>query len=79
MSDKVIKFRRSATATAQKAQKKEEEDKTSSFRDDVGAELARDMEKWEKEEQNKKLRRKMRNSSQPFRWECHLRVDLRRP
>jgi hypothetical protein len=55
MSDKVTKFRRSATATAQKAQKKGGEDKTSSFGDDVQAELAKDMEKWEKEREEQKV------------------------
>jgi hypothetical protein len=53
MSDKVTKYRRSATATSQKAQKKGGEDKTSSFAEDVSAELARDMEKWEKESEER--------------------------
>jgi hypothetical protein len=43
MADKVTKLKRSATATGpQKAQRKEGENKTSSFGDDVNAELARD-------------------------------------
>jgi hypothetical protein len=49
MADRTNKLRKVATATSQKAQKKEGESKTSSFGDDVSAELARDMEKWEKE------------------------------
>jgi hypothetical protein len=39
-----------ATAKTPKAQKKEGEDKTSSFGQDVDAEMARDLEKWNKEE-----------------------------
>jgi hypothetical protein len=50
MADKVTKLRKSATATRpQKAQKKEGENKTTSFGEDFNAELARDMERWEKE------------------------------
>jgi hypothetical protein len=49
MADRTNKLRKVATATSQKAQKKEGEGKTSSFGDHVSAELARDMEKWEKE------------------------------
>jgi hypothetical protein len=40
MADKVTRLRKGATATSQKAQKKEGEIKTSSFGDDVSAELA---------------------------------------
>jgi hypothetical protein len=50
MADKIIKIRKSATATSQKAQKKGGEDKTSSFGQDVSAVLAEDLEKWENDE-----------------------------
>jgi hypothetical protein len=51
MADRIIKFKRGATAAAQKAQqKKGGEDQTPSFGQDVSAALALDLEKWEKEE-----------------------------
>jgi hypothetical protein len=50
MADKIIRIRRSATATSQKAQKKGGEDKTSSFHQDVGAQMAEDLEEWENNE-----------------------------
>jgi hypothetical protein len=49
MADRTNKLRKVATAMSQKAQKKEGESKTSSFGDDVSAELALVMERWEKE------------------------------
>jgi hypothetical protein len=48
MTDKVIKLRKSATTTEQKAQKKEGERKTSSFGEDLQAVMDQDMKEWTK-------------------------------
>jgi hypothetical protein len=42
MADRKNKFKKVATATARRAQKKEGGDKTSSFHQDVDAEMAED-------------------------------------
>ena len=80
MSDKVTKYRRSATATSQKAQKKGGEDKTSSFAEDVSAELARrDMEKWEKESEEREAQEDEEDFLPPIIPRGGPSVDLRRP
>jgi hypothetical protein len=48
MADKVTKLRKSATATEQKAQKKEGERRLSSFGEDLRAVMEQDMQEWEK-------------------------------
>jgi hypothetical protein len=49
MADKVTKLRKGATATGQKAQRKEGERKLSSFGEDLSAVMAQDMEQWAKQ------------------------------
>jgi hypothetical protein len=70
MADRIIKFKRGATATAQKAQKKGGEDQTSSFGQDVSAELALDMEKWKwakKEREEKEAQKAQEEDDEEFR------------
>jgi hypothetical protein len=67
MADRIIKFKRGATATAQKAQKKGGEDQTSSFGQDVSAELALDMEKWNKESEEREAQKAQEEDDEEFR------------
>jgi hypothetical protein len=50
MADRKNKFKKVVITTSRKAQKKRGEDKTPSFYQDVGAAMAEDLEKWEKDE-----------------------------
>jgi hypothetical protein len=66
MADKFNKLRKSATATSQKAPKRGGEGQTSSFAQDVSAELALDMEKWTKESEEREAQ-KAQEDEEDFR------------